>query len=597
MSSDGRKKKLYKWLRQDGFSHAAASGIIGNFSVETGDTYSPKSNQNNGPGRGIGQWSEGGRWDQLVAWADRQGKDPENLRTQYEFAMKEMRSGIFGFELNKFKQMTNAREAADYFDSHFERSWAQDDEERRDRARQAREDLKGMPGSDEQGGVTGADLVKIARKGLGVKYVGGYGAGASPKTGWDCASFLGWVLRQAGYKNPPTFSENFIGPYPQVKGWKKKGGGVDKGALRPGDIVVYRRGSAADVMRDGSLGHVAMYIGNGKVIEAASPSKGTQIGRLTYNGSPNIVSVVRPAKNHGNGVTFNTNNKPGRYGESSQEAMMEQYGITEDFLNLKDSKGNLVNAELKDLIERAVDKDWSPEYLRNKIRNSEWYKTRNEAMRKFDMMNASDRDDLLAKTRVGLDVLAGNMGVELTDKQKRNIAFRIARNGMDENMTALLLSRKYRPRATEEGNVAIFQKQVNDLADQYGYKITEADMTQWTRENLAGQSTADGYEDVMRDWAQKRAPFLDLEGTTLRSALSQYVNSAAQELGMDADTLDLSDDKWVDVYNADEKRLKSSAEWRKQIRSDKRYGWENSDRGVQVGRNLAASLAAAFGRV
>ena len=197
MSSDGRKNKLYKWLRQDGFSHAAASGIIGNFSVETGDTYSPKSNQNNGPGRGIGQWSEGARWDQLVAWADRQGKDPENLRTQYEFAMKEMRSGIFGFELNKFKQMTNAREAADYFDSHFEKSWAQDDEERRDRARQARKDLKGMP-DGENGGPTAADIVRIARKGLGVKYVGGLGPGASPKTGWDCASFVGWVLRQAG---------------------------------------------------------------------------------------------------------------------------------------------------------------------------------------------------------------------------------------------------------------------------------------------------------------------------------------------------------------------------------------------------------------
>lgn len=588
MSSEGRKKKLYKWLRQDGFSHAAASGIIGNFSVETGGSYSPRENQNNGPGRGIGQWSEGGRWDQLVAWADRQGKDPENLRTQYEFAMKEMRSGIFGFELNKFKQMTNAREAADYFDLHFEKSWAEDDEERRDRARQARKDLKGMP-DGENGGPTAADIVRIARKGLGVPYVGGLGAGASPKTGWDCASFVGWVLRQAGYKNPPTFSENFIGKYDAVKGWNKKGRN-----MQPGDIVVYR---APGTDGSGANGHVGIYIGKGKIIEAASPSKGTQIGQLWYNGSKPIVAVVRPAKNPGDGVDFRTNNKAGRYGESSQEAMMEQYGITEDFLNMKDSKGRLINAELKDLIERAADKDWSPDFLRNKIRNSEWYKTRNEAMRKFDMMNASDRDDLLAKTRVGLDVLAGNMGVELTDKQKRNIAFRIARNGMDENMTALLLSRKYRPRATEEGNVAIFQKQVNDLADQYGYKISEADMTQWTRENLAGQSTADGYEDVMRDWAQKRAPFLDLEGTTLRSALSQYVNSAAQELGMDADTLDLSDDKWVDVYNADEKRLKSSAEWRKQIRSDKRYGWENSDRGVQVGRNLAASLAAAFGRV
>lgn len=582
-------KKVYKWLRQDGFSHAAASGILGNLKQESGTN--PNANQPGGPGRGIAQWSEGERWDQLVAFANRNGKDPEDLRTQYEFMLKEMKAGIFGFELDKFKRLGNAREAARYFNDHFEKAGINGDREQY--AKEYKQEFRDMP-DGENGGPTAADIVRIARKGLGVPYVGGLGAGASPKTGWDCASFVGWVLRQAGYKNPPTFSENFIGEYPKVKGWNNKGRN-----MQPGDIIVYRRPGSDGVLSDG---HVAIYVGKGKygketIIEAASPSKDTQYGRLMYPGSKPIVAVVRPAKNPGNGVSFKHNGAPGRYGESSQEAMMEQYGITEDFLNLKDSKGRLVNGELKELIERAVDKDWSPDFLRNKIRNSEWYKTRNEKMRQFDMMNQTDRDDLLAKTRISLDVLAGNMGVELTDKQKRNIAFRIARNGMDENMTALLLSRKYRPRATEEGNVAIFQKQVNDLADQYGYKISEADMTQWTRENLAGQSTADGYEDVMRDWAQRRAPYLDLEGTTLRSALSQYVNSAAQELGQDADQIDLSDDKWLDVYNVDQKRMMSSGEWRRKIREDKRYGWENSEKGAQTGRNLAASLAAAFGRV
>ena len=577
-------KKVYKWLRQDGFSHAAASGILGNLKQESGTN--PNANQPGGPGRGIAQWSEGERWDQLVAFANRNGKDPEDLRTQYEFMLKEMKAGIFGFELDKFKRLGNAREAARYFNDHFEKAGINGDREQY--AKEYKQEFRDMP-DGENGGPTAADIVRIARKGLGVRYVGEQGAGASPKTGWDCASFVGWVLRQAGYKNPPTFSENFIGKYDAVKGWNKKGRN-----MQPGDIVVYR---APGTDGSGSNGHVGIYIGKGKIIEAASPSKGTQIGQLWYNGSKPIVAVVRPAKNPGDGVDFRTNNKAGRYGESSQEAMMEQYGITEDFLNMKDAKGNYVNLELKELIERAANKDWSPDFLRNKIRNSEWYKTRNEKMRQFDMMNETDRDDLLAKTRIGLDVLAGNMGVELTDKQKRNIAFRIARNGMDENMTALLLSRKYRPRLTEEGNVALFQKQINDMAKQYGYSVSAADMEQWTRENLAGQSTADGYEDVMRDWAQKRAPYLDLEGTTLRSALSQYVNSAAQELGQDADTIDLSDDKWLDVYNVDQKRMMSSGEWRRKIREDKRYGWENSEKGAQTGRNLAASLAAAFGRV
>ena len=579
-------KKVYRWLRQDGFSHAAAAGILGNLKQESGTN--PNADQPGGPGRGIAQWSEGGRWDQLVAWADRKGMDPSDLRTQYEFMIKEMRSGIFGFDIEEFKRMGNARQAARYFNDHFEKAGINGDREQY--AKQYKQEFKNMPDDGESSGPTGADIVKLARKYVGkVPYVGNLGTGASPQRGWDCASFVGWVLRELGYNNPPTFSETFIGAYDKVKGWNNKGRN-----MQPGDIVVYRRPGTDG---SGSNGHVAIYMGNGKVIEAAGKSAGTQIGALMYPGSKPIVAVVRPAKSRGTGVDYRTNNTPGRYGETSSEAMMEQFGITDDFLNLRDKNGNLVNAEIKDLIDRAVDNDWSPEKLRNKMRNTEWYKSRNEAMRKFDMMNQTDREDMLAKTLIGLDVLSGNMGVKLTDKQRRNIAFKIARNGLDENMTALLLSRKYRPSDVETGDVAVFQQELERMASEYGYKISDANMEQWTRDNLAGKSSAEGYEEEMRQWAQRRAPHLDLDGTTLRSALSQYVNSAAQELGVDADTIDLSDDKWLDVYNADEKRLKSSAEWRKQIRSDSRYGWEDSEMGAYVARNLATSLASAFGRV
>ena len=589
-----KKQKLYSWLREDGFSHAAASGIIGNVSVETGDSFSPRSDQANGPGRGIAQWSEGERWDALVSWAQKQGKDPENLRTQYEYMLKEMRSGIFGFQLDQFKRMTNARQAADYFDSHFEKSWAQDDEERRDRAQAARKDLKGadMP-TEESSGPSGGDLVKIARKGLGVPYVGSLGPGASPKTGWDCASFMGWVLRQAGYKNPPTFSEDFIDRYDSVKGWRGKGpGGVNRDNLQPGDIIVYRAPGSNGA---GANGHVAMYVGNGKVIEAASRAKGTQIGSLWYSGSKPIVAVVRPAKSAG-GAQF-SNSVPGRYGESREDKMLELLGISDDFLNMKDAKGNLVNQDIEDLLNRAVDEKWSESKFRNEFRNSKWYQARNESMRKFDMMSKTDREDLLAKSATGLDVLSGNMGVGLTEKQRRNIAFKIARNGLDENMTALILSRKYRPKDTETGEVSVFQNQIEDLANNYGYKVSKKDMEQWTRDHLAGRSTYDGYEETMRDWAQSRVPFLDLDGKTLRTALSQYVNSGAQELGMDADEIDLSQDQWVDVYDQEKKRMLTSQEWGQKVRTDKRFNWENSEMGATVGRNLASALAAAFGKV
>lgn len=591
------KKQLYVWLREDGFSHGAASGILGNLDIETGGTYDPESNQDGGPGMGIAQWSEGARWDDLLGWAKARKMDPMKLRTQYEFMVHEMKKGGLGnFNLEKFKKMKNARQAADYFDANFEGSWSQDDEARRDSARATKRGMRGTDVPEQTGtGITGADLVKIARKGLDVPYVGGLGPNASPRTGWDCASFMGWVLRKAGFDNPPTFSETFISKYPKVKGWRGNGpGGVNLKNLQPGDIIVYRRQGTDG---SGANGHVGMYIGGKRIIEAASRDKGTQIGSIWYSGSKPIVAVVRPAKD--SGVTFDKSNGPSRYGATTEEYYAEQFGITDDFLNMRDKNGNRVNQELFDIIKRADKGDWSDEKFRNEVRNSEWYQSRNEAMRKFDMMGRTDREDILAKTMIGLDALASQMGVDLTDKQRRNIAFRKARNGLDDNMVALILARKYRPQPTESGAVADFQKAVSEKAGEYGYKISASQMEQWTRDHIAGHSTADSYEDEMREWAKRRpnAEFLDVEGKTLRQSLSQYVNSAAQELGVDADNIDLSDDKWMDVWNADENRFKSSAEWKRHIRSDSRYGWENSEMGAFVARNMATSLASAFGRV
>lgn len=74
-----------------------AAGILGNLRQESGEAINPKSNQPNGPGRGIAQWSEGGRWDHLVRWAAKQkksdgsvGRDPEALDTQLDFIWYEL---------------------------------------------------------------------------------------------------------------------------------------------------------------------------------------------------------------------------------------------------------------------------------------------------------------------------------------------------------------------------------------------------------------------------------------------------------------------------------------------------------------------------
>jgi hypothetical protein len=63
-----------------------SAGILGNLRQESG--VNPKSDQKDGPGRGIAQWSEGGRWEALKNWA--KSRDIYSLQTQLDFIWHEM---------------------------------------------------------------------------------------------------------------------------------------------------------------------------------------------------------------------------------------------------------------------------------------------------------------------------------------------------------------------------------------------------------------------------------------------------------------------------------------------------------------------------
>lgn len=66
-----------------------SAGIVGNLIQESG--VNPRSNQPNGPGMGIAQWSEGGRWEDLKRWVAENNKgDIYSLSVQLDFLWHEM---------------------------------------------------------------------------------------------------------------------------------------------------------------------------------------------------------------------------------------------------------------------------------------------------------------------------------------------------------------------------------------------------------------------------------------------------------------------------------------------------------------------------
>lgn len=101
--------------------------------------------------------------------------------------------------------------------------------------------------------VTGEVLVSYARQFVGNPYVWG---GNSLTKGCDCSGFVHEVYEYFGY-DLVRYSMSFL----------YEGVAVDLEDIKPGDIVVYARNSKG-------IGHVAIYAGNGKIVEAQSSATG-----------------------------------------------------------------------------------------------------------------------------------------------------------------------------------------------------------------------------------------------------------------------------------------------------------------------------------
>lgn len=108
------------------------------------------------------------------------------------------------------------------------------------------------------------NVVDFAMQFLGCDYV--YG-GKSPEEGFDCSGFVYYVYKQFGYTLNPGATNQWNSLSDTV---------IPREDLRPGDLVFFSDNGAVSGMT-----HVAIYIGDGKMIHASTPSTGVIISELS----------------------------------------------------------------------------------------------------------------------------------------------------------------------------------------------------------------------------------------------------------------------------------------------------------------------------
>ena len=105
---------------------------------------------------------------------------------------------------------------------------------------------------------TASRVLETADQFIGVPYTWG---GNSPSSGFDCSGFTRYVFAKQGIQLPRTAREQ-----------SRAGQGValDFAALVPGDILLFAEPNEA-------ISHVAIYVGDGRIIHASSA-----MGGVTY---------------------------------------------------------------------------------------------------------------------------------------------------------------------------------------------------------------------------------------------------------------------------------------------------------------------------
>jgi hypothetical protein len=245
---------------------------------------------------------------------------------------------------------------------------------------------------------------------------------------------------------------------------------------------------------------------------------------------------------------------------------------------------------------------WTKAQLEAALRATPYYQNTPKATRDFNIDQATDPATARTKgaaTKRLFDDISHQIG--LTAPPDFNLFARAVSEGWDANRI------KYELIATtnwggglypQGGEIGASAAKVNSLANEYGVPLSDMTKVQWGRQLAQGAIDEQGLQGYLIEQAKSLFPALSDaldRGITVKQYAQPYLQLAQQELDIDPNTVNLTDQKWMSALNqVDPKtgqRVSMSLDsWLSKIRSDPAYGYDTTAQG----RNSATQLAAAL---
>ncbi len=366
---------------------------------------------------------------------------------------------------------------------------------------------------------SGQDIVDLARKSLGVKYVWG---GNSLTSGVDCSGLVQQVYKAYGIELPRT-------TYNQINA----GASVSPNKLRPGDLVFFD----TDRSKKGP-DHVGIYIGGGKFIHAPRPGATVKISSLAegyymdrWMGGRRI-SGVSASPSSGGG-----------YAEEvspvlDAHELAETYGMSYAFFKSQ--------PELMKLLNGAVAEQWTPDKFQAEVKNSSWWKKSSETVRQAQVLQKTDPATYRATmegARAAARQMAVKVGAILSEKQVEQLAKNMVWYGWQDAQVSNFLGQyiKFGKDQVLGGLAGQAARAIKDEAYRNGVAVTQDSILNNAQYLVRGLTTMEKIQAQIRQQAAGLYPAFAEQiaaGASVQDLAAPYVQIVAQELGAPVTDID-----------------------------------------------------------
>lgn len=370
--------------------------------------------------------------------------------------------------------------------------------------------------------VSGQAIVDYMKQWIGLPYVWG---GADP-SGFDCSGLMQYGFAHFGIKLPRV-------TYDQIG----KGQAIGAKGLRVGDLIFFDT--------DGSVAgpdHVGIYYGNGKMLHAPRPGKGIEVTDITggywmgkFMGGRRIDGVVATGGNSGDFATTQEAVK------LTPEELAATYGWAIGFMES--------NPELKKLFHTATAETWTAQKFQAEVRNTSWWKSTSESVRKAQALESSDPATWQAQldaTKLQVELLAAKMGASIPPGKLDEISKDAARMGMDESKLRDVLAGyvTFTQEGLLRGEAGMHEFVIKEYAAKQGVKLDSDAIMHQAQLITKRLATVDDFKAQIRETAKGAFPGYAEQidaGMTVDDLAEPFQSVMAKTLEMPETSIKLDD--------------------------------------------------------